>query len=258
MKLEFSGKNAVVTGAGGGIGERIAQDLLTAGINVCALDLKDSPGFDVPEGVQLAYREVDITNESDVRSAVNAARDEFGGRFDYVTCAAGIALFNRGDGGALDIEDRVLDLTMGVNLRGVINTVRATIDDLKESAVGAIVLIASIAGLRGAENIEDGDALDAYQMSKAAVVSLNKTLALQYAKDRVRCNTVCPGAIWTPMTDQIYQDPTRVEAMAERTPIKRVGKPEDISYATMTLLADQASFITGIDLVSDGGIMARL
>ncbi len=258
MKLEFSGRNAVVTGAGGGIGEQIAQDLLAAGINVCALDLKESPDFDVPDGVQLAYHGVDLTNESDVRTAVSAARDEFGGGIDYVVCAAGIALFNGGDGGALGIEDRVLDLTMGVNLRGVINTARAAIDDLKESATGAMVIIASIAGLRGAENIEDGDALDAYQMSKAAVVSLSKTLALQYAKDGVRCNTVCPGAIWTPMTDQIYQDPSRVEAMAARTPIKRVGKPEDISYATMTLLADQASFITGIDLVSDGGIMARL
>ena len=258
MKLEFSGKNAVVTGAGGGIGEQIAQDLLTAGINVCALDLKESPDFDVPDGVSLTYSQVDITNENNVRGAVESARDQFGGRIDYLACAAGIALFNRGDGSAIDAEDRVLDLTMGVNLRGVINAVRATIDDLKQSDSGAIVLIASIAGLRGAENIEDGEALDAYQMSKAAVVSLNKSLALQYAKDGVRCNTVCPGAIWTPMTDQIYQDPSRVEAMAARTPIKRVGKPEDISYATMTLLADQASFITGIDLVSDGGIMARL
>ncbi len=258
MQLEFSGKNAVVTGAGGGIGEQIARDLLSAGINVCALDLKESPEFDVPDGVQLVYNQVDITSESEVRAAVDAARKAFGGGVDYIACAAGIALFNRGDRGALDVEDKVLDLTMGVNLRGVINTARATIDDLKASAASSIVIIASIAGLRGAENIEDGDAIDAYQVSKAAVVSLSKSLALQYAKDGVRCNTVCPGAIWTPMTDQIYQDPSRVEAMAERTPIKRVGKPEDISYATMTLLADQASFITGIDLVSDGGIMARL
>ncbi len=257
MELEYSGKNAVVTGAGGGIGEQIARDLLAAGINVCALDLKDAPDFDVPEGVQLVYRQVDITNADTVAKAVSDARERFGNIY-YVVCAAGIALFNRGDGSAIETEDRVLDLTMGVNLRGVINTVRATIKDLKQSKGGAIVLIASIAGLRGAENIEDGEAIDAYQVSKAAVVSLNKSLALQYAKDGVRCNTVCPGAIWTPMTDEIYQDPSRVEAMAARTPIKRVGKPDDISYATMTLLADQASFITGIDLVSDGGIMARL
>ena len=257
MQLEFSGKNAVVTGAGGGIGEQIAQDLLNAGINVCALDLKESPEFDVPDGVSLIYQQVDLTDKNAVSASIDAVRAQLGA-IDYVACAAGIALFNRGDGSAIEQEDRVLDLTLNVNLRGVINTVRATIEDLKKSAGGAIVLIASIAGLRGAENIEDGEALDAYQVSKAAVVSLNKSLALQYAKDGVRCNTVCPGAIWTPMTDQIYQDPSRVEAMAARTPIKRVGKPEDISYATLTLLADQASFITGIDLVSDGGIMARL
>lgn len=257
MQLKFSGNGAVVTGAGGGIGERIAQDLLTAGINVCAIDLKESPDFEVPEGVSLVYRQVDITDPEALAAAIDSVRESLV-TIDYVACAAGVALFRHGDGGALDIEDHVLDLTMGVNLRGVVNTVRATIDDLKQSATGAIVTIASVAGLRGAENIEDGEAIDAYQMSKAAVISLNKSLALQYAKYGVRCNTVCPGAIWTPMTDEIYQDPARVEAMADRTPIRRVGKPEDISYATMTLLADQASFITGIDLVSDGGIMARL
>ena len=254
--MQFTGTGAVITGSGGGIGERITQDLLDAGIHVCALDLKPAPDYEVPDDVTLLYRQVDITDPAAVHAAVAEARDSFG-NIDYLICAAGVAFIGK-DSGIADVPDDTLDTTLNVNLRGVINLVRATIDDLKSSPVGAIVNIASIAGLRGAENIEQGDAIDAYQVSKAAVVSLSRSVALQYAKDGVRCNTVCPGAVWTPMTDEIYQDPARVEAMASRTPIGRVGMPEDISYATLFLLADQASFITGIDLVSDGGIMARL
>ena len=255
-QMRFTGTAAVVTGAGGGIGEQIARDLLDAGVNVLALDVKNNPGIESHGEATLVYEQTDLTDVDAVNAAISAGRKAFG-TIDYVVNAAGVAFIGK-DTGIVDVDDAVFDTTLGVNLGGVINVVRATIDDLKSSPVGAIVNIASIAGLRGAENIEDGDAIDAYQVSKAAVVSLSKSLALQYAKDGVRCNTVCPGAIWTPMTDAIYQDPARVEAMAERTPIKRVGTPEDISYAALVLLADQASFITGTDLVSDGGIMARL
>lgn len=256
MELRFTGTSAVVSGAGGGIGEQIVQDLLDAGINVCALDLKESPQFDLSGGATLIYRQTDISDHDAVSSAIDEVRADLG-NFDYVACAAGIFMLGK-DGGIADMAEGALDKTLGVNLGGVINVIKACIEDLRESPVGAIVNIASIAGLRCAENIEDGEAGDAYQVSKAAVVSLSRSVALQYAKDGVRCNTVCPGAIWTPMTDSIYQDPKRVEAMAARTPIKRVGTPDDISYATMFLLADQASFITGIDLVSDGGILAKL
>ena len=255
-ELRFTGTTSVVTGAGGGIGQQIAQDLLDAGVNVCALDLKAPPEYDRSSGTTLMFRQADVTDRDAVDAAIAEARSAFDG-IDYLVCAAGIALIGK-DAGIVEVADDIVDKTIDINLGGVITLIRATMDDLKASPVGAIVNIASIAGLRGAENIEDGEAIDAYQMSKAAVVSLSKSVALQYAKHGVRCNTVCPGAIWTPMTDEIYQDPTRVEAMAARTPLRRVGKPEDISYATMFLLADQASFITGTDIISDGGIMARL
>ena len=254
--LQFSGSGAIVTGAGGGIGQRIAQDLVDAGIHVCAMDLKEAPEFQLSADVRFAYVQVDVTDTGAVEAATREARQTLGA-IDYLVCAAGVALIGK-DSGIAEVSDDTLDTTLSVNLHGVINLIRATIEDLKSSPVGGIVNIASIAGLRGAERIEDGEALDAYQISKAAVVSLSRSVALQYAKHGVRCNTVCPGAIWTPMTDEIYQDPKRVEAMAARTPLQRVGKPEDISYATMFLLADQASFITGTDIISDGGIMARL
>ena len=99
--------------------------------------------------------------------------------------------------------------------------------------------------------------MDAYQVSKAALVAFSRSLAIQLAPSAVRCNTVCPGAIHSPMTAAIYEDETRVEAMIARTPLRRLGQPADAAAACLYLLSDQASFITGIDLVVDGGLLAK-
>ena len=104
----------------------------------------------------------------------------------------------------------------------------------------------------------EGGPLDAYQVSKAGVISLSKSLAITYGPKGIRSNTICPGSVRTPMTESIYQDPARVSAMEARTPVQRIGTPEDVSSATLFLLSDQASFITGTDLVVDGGLMAKL
>jgi NAD(P)-dependent dehydrogenase (short-subunit alcohol dehydrogenase family) len=124
---------------------------------------------------------------------------------------------------------------------------RASGPSLRERR-GAMVHIASIAGLRGMDS-----PLDAYQVSKAGLVSLSRGLAMALAPD-VRSNTVCPGAIDTPMVAGIYaDDPARRERMAERTPLRRLGTPADIAEACLYLLSDAASFVTGSDLTIDGG-----
>jgi NAD(P)-dependent dehydrogenase (short-subunit alcohol dehydrogenase family) len=96
--------------------------------------------------------------------------------------------------------------------------------------------------------------MDAYQVSKAGLISLSRAIALQYGPARIRSNTICPGAILTPMIQPLYDaDPDRAERMARRTPLRRLGTPADISSACRFLLSDDASFVTGIDLVVDGG-----
>jgi len=249
---EFRGRAALVTGAGGGIGLAIANALAGAGARVTALDLKERP---TSLAVGVSYRTGDITDEAFVRRA--AQESAIDGRLHALANAAGIALNDRGDGALETMDLAVWNRTIEVNLTGAAFVSRAALPYLK-AARGAIVHIASIVGLRNMENINAGGPLDAYQVSKHGLVGLARSLAMQYAPDGVRCNTVCPGAVRSPMTEAIYRDPARVSAMSVRTPLGRVGEPEDIANATLFLLSDAASFITGIDLVVDGGLMAKL
>jgi 2-keto-3-deoxy-L-fuconate dehydrogenase len=125
----------------------------------------------------------------------------------------------------------------------------ASVPLLRKGTGRAIVNIASLAGLRNMDS-----PLDAYQVSKAAVVSLSRSLAEQLGPEGIRCNTVCPGAILTPMVESLYaESPQRRTDMESRTPLRRLGTPNDISAAVAFLLSENASFITGIDLVVDGG-----
>ena len=117
-----------------------------------------------------------------------------------------------------------------------------------------MVHIASAAGLRGMD-----EPMDAYQVSKAGVISLSRGLAVHLAPEGIRSNTICPGAIETPMVAEIYaEDPDRRVRMADRTPLRRLGQPRDIASACLHLLSDEASFVTGIDYVADGGWLSVL
>ncbi len=252
MKPTFSGKVAVVTGGAGGIGCCIATDLRRSSVSVAILDKKPHPFAETNEGRH--YYRGDITDANFVADSVQQVTDALGPP-RYLVNAAGVALLDR-DGGILGRDMEVLKRTLQVNLFGAILSTKACLPHMLKYG-GAMVHIASITGLHNMENISEGGALDAYQMSKAALISLSRSLAIQYAPYKIRSNTVCPGAVQTPMTDEIYRDPERIEAMASRTPLGRVGQPEDISFATLFLLADQASFITGIDLVADGGVLAK-
>lgn len=252
--MGLQGRNAFVTGAGGGMGFRIACDLVAAGCSVVAVDIKPDPGG-FPDGPgRIAYLEGDLTEPATIADAVDrAARDGL----DYVVNVAGI--FADGDGSVVDMDLAVWERTMQINLMAPVHVVRCAVPHmLQRDEGGVFVHIASVAGARAMDNVLEGGPLDAYQVSKAALISLSRGLALTYGRQGIRSNTVCPGAVRTPMTEGIYQDPARVEAMASRTPIPRVGRPEDIANACLFLLSDEASFITGTDLVVDGGLMAKL
>lgn len=255
MTDRFDGKIALVTGAGGGIGLAIARDLAAAGATVHAFDLKPVPA-------ELAGLGGVICHQGDLcdgarTTALFAAIGERHGRLDYAVNAAGLCLFER-DGSVETSADDVFARTFDVNLNGAMRIVRGALPLMRKAGGGAFVHIASVVGLRNMENILGGGPADAYQLSKAALVSLSRSLAMQFAHENIRSNTVCPGAVATPMTAGIYADPARVAAMEARTPLRRVGRPEDVSAATQFLLGDGASFITGTDLVVDGGLLAKL
>jgi NAD(P)-dependent dehydrogenase (short-subunit alcohol dehydrogenase family) len=140
-----------------------------------------------------------------------------------------------------------------INLTAAMRFARASAPGLRHRR-GAMVHIASIAGLRGMDA-----PMDAYQVSKAGLISLSRGLALALARDGVRSNTICPGTVDTPLVERIYaEDPERRRRMIDRTPLKRLGTPADIAEACLYLLSDAAGFVTGSDLTIDGGQLAIL
>jgi NAD(P)-dependent dehydrogenase (short-subunit alcohol dehydrogenase family) len=239
---------AFVTGAGGGMGYRIAADLARAGARVFAVDVKEPPRPD-PKGPERSgrYWQFDISEEDRVASALGEVFAACG-RLDYVVNAAGVGWFDR-DGSVADIDRDVWQRVLDVNLTAPMLVCRHAIPLLQRTGGGAFVHVASVAGLR----TSDG-AMDAYQVSKAGLISLSRGIALQYGPAGIRSNTICPGAILTPMIQPLYDaDPARAERMANRTPLRRLGTVADVSSACRFLLSDEASFITGTDLVVDGG-----
>lgn len=248
----FPGRVAVVTGAASGIGAQITRDLLAAGACVAAVDVAAPAPALADTHERLTFSGVDVADAAAVEEVIGRAHDRHG-RLDLVVNAAGIGLLDR-DGSIVEIDladwRRVLD----INLDGAMHTSRAAIPLLEATGGGALVHIASVAGLRNAD-----DPMDAYQVSKAGVMSLSRAIALQYGPRGIRSNTICPGAILTPMIQPLYAaDPARAGRMAARTPLRRLGQPADVSDACLFLLSDRASFITGVDLVVDGGWMLSL
>lgn len=237
---------ALVTGAGGGIGLATVQRLAADGVSVIATDMKpQSP--QLPTGV--TYVPFDLLTGDPL-----VLLEALGGApLDYLVNAAGLALFDR-DGSVLSTAESVWTATLGVNLHALRHLTVAAVPLLRQGRGRSIVNVASTAGLRGMDS-----PLDAYQVSKAAVVSLSQSLALQLGPEGIRCNTVCPGSILTPMIEPLYKmDPARRTNMEQRTPLRRLGMPDDIANAIAFLLSEQASFITATDLVVDGGWTAQI
>ena len=247
--MRFADRSAFVTGAGGGMGLAIAQGLLGEGCAVTGFDLKPRPEVLDGRRGQAAYVRGDLTDEALVGRAIEGAFARHD-RLDYLVNAAGVLLFGE-DKSAADVDLALWDRVMAVNLKSVVHTCRHAIPRLRETGGGAMVHIATIQCLRG-----DAAPQDAYQASKAGVTALSKSLAVQLAGHRIRSNVVHPGPTLSPMQQRWYDDPRAAAKVAGEVPLGRLGTPEDIAHATLFLLSDEASYITGTELIVDGGLMA--
>jgi 3-oxoacyl-[acyl-carrier protein] reductase len=244
---DFAGRVAVVTGAGGGMGEAIALALAKAGAKVTAIDLKPCPESLRALDAQVTFVQGDLRDQALVEQAFadTAARD---GRLDYLANVAGVLWFGR-DRSLLDMDLAVWDEVMDINLRTMVLTSRAAVPLMKRSGGGAMVHFSTIQWMRG-----DPQPQDAYQASKAAVCALSRSLAMQLAGDHIRSNAICPGPALTPLQARWNTDEIR-EKVARYVPLGRIGTAEDMAQATLFLLSDAASFITGIELAVDGGCL---
>ena len=243
------GKIAVVCGAGGGMGLNIANDLIAAGAHVGLLDIKPSPETIAEGPGKSVYFQGDATQESFVKGAIKAVVAEFGG-LDYLVNTTGVLWFDR-DTSVVDMDMDVFDQVMKINLKSHALSARYAIPAMQASGGGAMVHIASVDALRG-----DGKPQDAYGASKAALIRLSKSLAIQFAADGIRSNSILPGPILTPMQERWEGQDELQSTISEQVPLGRIGATQDISSACLFLLSDAASFITGTELIVDGGCTA--
>ncbi len=243
------GKIAVVCGAGGGMGLNIANDLIKAGVHVCLLDLKPCPDFIAEGPGRSVYFQGDATDESFIEGAISTVVAEFGS-LDYLVNTTGVLWLDR-DTSVVDMDMDVFDQVLSINLKSHALSARYAIPAMQASGGGAMVHIASIDALRG-----DGKPQDAYGASKAALIRLSKSLAVQFAVDGIRSNSILPGPVMSPMQERWQGQDQLQSAIAGQVPLGRIGTTQDISNACLFLLSDSASFITGTELIVDGGCTA--
>ena len=252
MPHDFSGQVALVTGGGSGIGRATALALAAGGARIVVADVDAAGAAETVRLVEAAGSagvavRVDVTRVADCAAAVEAAAAAFGG-LDHAVNAAGV-------GG---VEARTAEYpeddwhrTLAVNLTGVWNAMRAELPAIVARGGGAVVNVASVAGLVGFP------AHAAYAASKHGVIGLTRTAALEYARRGVRVNALCPGFTRTPMVDRMTGATAAGEAaLAARIPLQRLGTVEEIGAAAAYLCAPEAAFMIGHALVLDGGIVA--
>jgi NAD(P)-dependent dehydrogenase (short-subunit alcohol dehydrogenase family) len=191
---------------------------------------------------------VDVSDEDQVTAMVAAAVTTYGGLHVLFNNAG---IFPDDDGGLLDTPPETWAKVMEVNLKGVWLGCRAGVPAMLDSGGGSIVNVASFVALVGAATAQM-----AYTASKGGVLALTRELAVEYARQGIRANSICPGPIETPLLAELLSDPERRQRRLVHIPIGRFGRPEEIARAALFLASDDASFVTGSALVVDGGITA--
>jgi NAD(P)-dependent dehydrogenase (short-subunit alcohol dehydrogenase family) len=250
----FTGKACLVTGAANGIGRAIAMRLAAEGARVVGADLDLDGAHETARmsGPAASAEPVDVRDPASVRRLASTVRDRFGG-LDVLVNNAGIEIL----GSVEDTEPAVWDEIMAVNLRGVYLMSREALPLLLPHARERGATIVNNASLMG---LVSSMRLAAYCASKAGVVSLTRSMALDHAAAGLRVNCVCPGIIHTPMLERRFaMQPDRATAYAaatERSPVKYLGRPEDVAAAIAYLASDESRFVTGSALTIDGGVGA--
>jgi 3alpha(or 20beta)-hydroxysteroid dehydrogenase len=248
----LDGKVALISGGARGQGETEARLFVREGAKVVFGDLLDAEGQKVEAeiragGGDASYVHLDVTSERDWRAAVETAVRQYG-KLNVLVNNAGIIIRK----GIEETSVEEWDRTQAINVRGVFLGTKFAIPAMRQAGGGSIVNISSIAGLVGSTY---GAA--SYIASKGAVRLFTKATAIQHAKDNIRCNSIHPGPIETLMIQETLEDHAFLQERLRRIPLGRIGRPEDVAYGVLYLASDESSYVTGSELVIDGGATAQ-
>lgn len=244
-------KVAVITGAAGGMGKADALLFAREGAKVAITDLQDDKIKDVVAEIEALGGEAiglkhNVASEEDWVRVVDETLKKFG-KIDILVNNAGISNATP----FMDLTVEGWEKTMTINVTSIFLGQKYVIPHMIEAGGGSIVNISSIAGLTG------GSGAGPYTASKGAVRMLTKATAVDYAKHNIRCNSIHPGYIETPMTVDMFKDEQMTQWFQSQTPLPRLGKPEDIANGVLFLASDESSYITGVELPIDGGYYAK-
>jgi 3(or 17)beta-hydroxysteroid dehydrogenase len=249
--MRLAGKVALITGGAGGMGQSEATIFAKEGAMVVVGDILESEGNRVVSNVAAAggkarFVKLDVTREDDWQAAVKSTVMHFG-KLDVLVNNAGIS-------GTFDpdtLSTTAWDALMAVNAKGAFLGMKYAIPAMQQAGGGAIVNISSISGIVGQDTVHM-----AYNASKAAVRLMTKSAAVQYARDNIRVNSVHPGIMPPMRTSKASADPAWREKALRAVPMRREGRVEEVAHAVLFLASDEASYITGTELVVDGGYLA--
>jgi NAD(P)-dependent dehydrogenase (short-subunit alcohol dehydrogenase family) len=249
--MRLPNKVTLITGAAAGIGAEIATRFAAEGAQVLIGDVNAGAAETVVEGIRKSggtarFVPLDVTDEESWREALDGIRTAEG-RLDILVNNAGIT--KRIPITDMAVED--FEAVMAVNVRGVFLGIKHALPLMKQHGGGSIVNISSICGLVGHKFTNE-----TYTTSKGAVTLLTKSVAVRHARDNIRCNSVHPGTVDTPMVRELFKDPEKKRERLDEVPLGRLASARDVANAALFLASDEAGFITGVALPVDGGLTA--
>jgi NAD(P)-dependent dehydrogenase (short-subunit alcohol dehydrogenase family) len=246
----LDGKICVITGAGGGMGREAALLFSEEGAQVCVADVNLEAAQAVASEARDAFaQQVDVADETSVKAMMDAAVERYGG-IDVLYNNAGIS--PNDDASVLDTGVDAWDRVQAVNTKGVFLCCKHGIPHLQQRGGGSVINVASFVAILGAATSQIS-----YTASKGAVLSMTRELAVQFARENIRVNALCPGPVETPLLLSIFgDDPAALERRRTHWPMGRLAKPREIVNGALFLASDESSYVTGSTFLVDGGLTA--
>ncbi|KGF73482.1 short-chain dehydrogenase [Neosynechococcus sphagnicola sy1] len=251
--MRLANKVALITGAGSGIGRDSALLFAQEGARVVVSDINPTAGeatvtLIAQAGGQATFVAADVAKAVEVQAMVAAAESTYGALHILFNNAG---IFHAADGSVVDTEEAIWDLTMNINLKGVFLGCKYGIPALLRAGGGSIINTASFVALLGAATSQS-----AYTASKGGVLSLTREIAVEFARQNIRANALCPGPVETPLLAELLSDPARRQRRLVHIPPGRFAQSQEIANAALFLASDESSFVNGSTFLVDGGITA--